>query len=57
MRVFLYLLTIEVLAASVAIMVLGNVFAGILIAALYGMSLCAIALVCQNADEGDEWEW
>ena len=54
MRLFLYLLTILVLVASVSIIVLGNVFVGILVIVLYGMSVCAIALVCQNADTEDE---
>lgn len=57
MRLFLYLLTVMVIVASVAIMVLENVFVGILVAALYGVAVCAIALVCQNADKEDEWEW
>ena len=57
MRMFLYMLTILVLAASVAIMVLGNVFVGILVCAVYGLSVCAIALVSQGDDGEDEWDW
>lgn len=57
MRMFLYMLTILVLAASVAIMVLGNVFVGILVAVVYGLSVCAIALVSQGDDGEDEWDW
>ena len=56
MKTFMYLLTVLVLVSAVAIMILGNVFVGIVIAALYGMGVCAIALVTLNADTGDEWE-
>ena len=57
MRLFLYLCTVLVLTASVAIMLLGNVFVGLMVAALYGMAICAIALVCHNPEEEDTWEW
>ena len=57
MKLFMYLLTVLVVISAVAIMILGNVFVGIVIAALYGMGVCAIALVSQNADTEDEWEW
>lgn len=57
MKLFMYMVTVLVLVAAVAIMILGNVFVGILIAGLYGIGVCAIALVSQNADVEDEWEW
>lgn len=57
MRLFLYLLTILVITASAFIMVLGNVFVGILFAVVYVIPLCAVALVCHGADKEDEWDW
>ena len=57
MRLFMCLLTLLVVVTAVAFMMLGNVFVGIVIAVLYGFGACAIALVCQNADTEDEWEW
>ena len=57
MKLFMTLTTVLVLVTSISIMVLGNLFVGILIAALYGIGVCAIALVSTNADTEDEWEW
>ena len=56
MRLFMCLLTLLVVVTA-AFMMLGNVFVAIVIAVLYGMGVCAIALVSQNADTEDEWEW
>lgn len=56
MKVSMYMVTVLVLVAAVAIMILGNVFVGILIAGLYGIGVCAIALV-KACDVEDEWEW
>ena len=55
MKVFLYLATVLVIAAAISIMMLGNVFIGLLVAGLYGLAMIAYALVVVG--DADEWKW